>query len=237
MPASGGRRRWRLVVVESGVCVSAAMASGVRRGDGVRCVPAERSRRVRGCIFGCALHNRCVLHRAQRPSNASHRWRRMCARAAYGQQMDLHPEIFASSVARRAFQTTPLHMRCRNASMRLCSDAELQRIGVWRWDRRCACRNFIARAGNRGARRGLVYGSYGSHASSDRIKPNKKRRKRNARSTALPRANTIHSLTYTHSLSVRRRRRPRTPRPPPLPRRVAHAALVDDERRGADRPH
>ena len=138
MPA----RRWRLVggrrvdgvsraVVASFACVS---------GDGVWRVPAERVRRGRGCIFGHALHNRCVLHRAQRPSNASHRWRRICTRAAHGQQMDLHPEIFASTVAMRAFQATPLRMRYRNASMRLCSDAELQRIELWRWDRRCACR-------------------------------------------------------------------------------------------------
>ena len=50
-------------------------------------------------------------------------------------------------------------------------------------------------------------------------------------------ATTLYdTLTYTRHTS-RRRRGTRTPGPPPLPRRVAHAALVDDERRGTDRPH
>ena len=213
-------------VVDSFACVS---------GDGVRCVPAERSRRVRGCIFGRALQNRCVLHRAQRPSNASHRWRRICARAAYGQQMDLHPEIFASSVARRAFQATPLHMRHLDASMRLSSDAELQRIDVWRWDRRCACR--IYRGG--GNKRRAVRACIRLIRISRPLRLNKTEQKQPQRKRADlprgPRANTTHS-PYTRHTS-RRRRRTRTPRPPPLPRRVAHAPLVDDERRGADRPY
>ena len=130
--ASRGRssRRWRLVggrrpprpMCERRLACVAATASGV-------CQPSARAASA-AAFLGARCTNRCVLHRAQRPSNASHRWRRICARAAYGQQMDLHPEIFASSVARRAFQATPVHMRYRNASMRLCSDAELQRIEI-----------------------------------------------------------------------------------------------------------
>ena len=213
------------------------------RGDGVWRV--SRRRRLAGASgalaprpllhFCVRVHNRCVLHRAQRPSNASHRRRRICGHAAYGQQMDLHPEIFASSVTRRAFQTTPLRMRHRSASMRLSSDAELQRIGIralastmcvfCRYRGRLAC----------GAQTYVLHGSRRLQVSSDRIKPNPS----TATETHSPRGPESKNDTlilHTRHTS-RRRRRTRTPRPPPLPRRVAHAPLVDDERRGADRPH
>ena len=63
MPASGGRRRWRFLVVESGVCVSAATASGAGRGDDVWrvfvairfvCVLVKRG----ACATTCVLANR-----------------------------------------------------------------------------------------------------------------------------------------------------------------------------------
>ena len=217
-----GSRRRRLACV-------AATASGV-------CQPSARA--ASGCIFKYALHNRCVSHRAQRPSNASHRWRRICARAARGQQMDLHPEIFASSVARRAFQATPVHMRYRNASMRLCSDAELQRIEI----RALALTMCVSKLSRTASVRAQAIDFYTGREDPSLLGQNKTEEKQPQRKRAVysaVREQTRYTLTYTSPLRVRRRRRrrrTRTPGPPPLPRRVAHAALVDDERSRADRP-
>ena len=89
--------------------MSAATASGAGRGDGVRCVPTKRVRP--------RLHFWVRVTQPMRFASCAAAVERIASlathlrRAAYGQQIDLQPEIFASSVARRAFQATPLRMR------------------------------------------------------------------------------------------------------------------------------
>ena len=82
---------------------------------------------------------------------------------------------------------------------------------------------------------GHYYTDKAKHRNRQTPSPRRRRPEGRRPSARTQQRTTTHS-PYTRHTS-RRRRSTRTPGPPPLPRRVAHAALVDDERGRTDRPH